>query len=166
MKSYVFRSNELNQAKAYNISKKHALGLKLINPETRVLLYVGTGNVFTLYPYIICTDNNVIIGNPSKLASYSVLPYSSISSCTVLPGLLPKVSFGMMGRTEIFAAPYLSPQDAQSICQFISEKSHPSATQTTPDNSFSDLEKLAELKDKGIITEEEFQLKKKQILGI
>lgn len=33
-------------------------------------------------------------------------------------------------------------------------------------NSISDLEKLAELKDKGVITKEEFELKKKQILGV
>lgn len=33
-------------------------------------------------------------------------------------------------------------------------------------SSISDLEKLAELKEKGIITEEEFNAKKKQILGI
>jgi len=33
-------------------------------------------------------------------------------------------------------------------------------------NDLNDLEKLAELKTKGIITEEEFALKKKQILGI
>jgi len=33
-------------------------------------------------------------------------------------------------------------------------------------NSFADLEKIAELKDKGIISEEEFQIKKKQILGL
>ena len=33
-------------------------------------------------------------------------------------------------------------------------------------DNFSDLEKLAELKQKGIISEEEFSAKKKQILGI
>jgi hypothetical protein len=32
--------------------------------------------------------------------------------------------------------------------------------------SINDLEKLAKLKDEGIITEEEFQAKKRQILGI
>ncbi|MDD3607284.1 MAG: SHOCT domain-containing protein [Candidatus Moranbacteria bacterium] len=35
-----------------------------------------------------------------------------------------------------------------------------------PGADYTDLEKLAELKEKGIITEEEFQAKKKQILGI
>ena len=40
---------------------------------------------------------------------------------------------------------------------------------TNPTSSglnFSDLEKLSELKDKGIITLEEFEIKKKQILGL
>lgn len=43
---------------------------------------------------------------------------------------------------------------------------HSQATSPSSSSSLSDLEKLAELKDKGIITEEEFQAKKKQILGI
>lgn len=33
-------------------------------------------------------------------------------------------------------------------------------------NSLDDLEKLAELRKKGILTEEEFQAKKRQILGL
>ena len=33
-------------------------------------------------------------------------------------------------------------------------------------NDFADLEKLAELRDKGILTNDEFELKKRQILGI
>jgi len=37
---------------------------------------------------------------------------------------------------------------------------------TNNKNDFSDLEKLAELKNKGIISEEEFSAKKKQLLGL
>ncbi len=36
----------------------------------------------------------------------------------------------------------------------------------TPRSEIYDLEKLAELKEKGIISEEEFNAKKKQILGL
>ena len=44
---------------------------------------------------------------------------------------------------------------------------HQGFNKTEPEkNSFNDLEKLAELKDKGIITEEEFEAKKKQILEL
>lgn len=41
-----------------------------------------------------------------------------------------------------------------------------SATPQAQSHGLDDLEKLSQLKDKGIITEEEFVLKKKQILGI
>ena len=37
---------------------------------------------------------------------------------------------------------------------------------STQSDSFRDLEKLAQLKENGVITEEEFQQKKKQILGL
>lgn len=40
------------------------------------------------------------------------------------------------------------------------------APQATQNNSMAELEKLAELKDKGILTQEEFDAKKKQILGL
>lgn len=41
-------------------------------------------------------------------------------------------------------------------------------TQTAPgqQSSVNDLEKLAELKEKGVITQEEFEAKKKQLLGV
>ena len=39
-------------------------------------------------------------------------------------------------------------------------------TQTTQSEYLAELEKLGELRDKGIITEEDFQAKKKQLLGL
>ncbi len=41
-----------------------------------------------------------------------------------------------------------------------------STAQSTMSSALDDLEKLADLKAKGILTEEEFQMKKKQILGL
>ncbi|MHC5826238.1 MAG: SHOCT domain-containing protein, partial [Nostoc sp.] len=38
--------------------------------------------------------------------------------------------------------------------------------QLSTSSNFDDLEKLANLRDKGIITEEEFQVKKRQLLGL
>ncbi len=64
---------------------------------------------------------------------------------------------GAMGRLE--ANSLSAWEDA------INEARHRSA----PDSAgtdLGDLEKLAELRDKGVITEEEFQAKKKQILGL
>ena len=42
----------------------------------------------------------------------------------------------------------------------------PAAATVDQDDSIAQLEKLAELKDKGILTQEEFDAKKKQLLGI
>jgi len=44
--------------------------------------------------------------------------------------------------------------------------SKPSTSTTSPSGGLEELEKLADLKNKGIITEEEFAQKKKQILGL
>jgi len=45
-------------------------------------------------------------------------------------------------------------------------KINQTSTKTKSEGSIHDLEKLAQLKDKGIITKEEFEAKKKQILGL
>lgn len=42
----------------------------------------------------------------------------------------------------------------------------PQAPAADTDDQFAELEKLAELRDKGILTPEEFEAKKKQILGL
>ncbi len=53
----------------------------------------------------------------------------------------------------------------KSIEQLRDRLTKPSV-QTSPDNSLDQLEKLAALRDKGIVSEEEFAAKKKQLLGL
>ena len=50
--------------------------------------------------------------------------------------------------------------------RIISELHHGPGVSQVKDNSLSQIEKLAELKKKGILTEGEFQAKKKQLLGL
>jgi hypothetical protein len=173
MRSYVYQCQNLMESNIYPTYKKHAQMLKLITPDTPVLLFVGKGNMFSKFPYLICTNDCVIMADPTKiLNNTAVLPYRSISSCITIPGKfgLPKVSFGIVGSiSESYNPPFLTQQDAQQICNFILEKVQPismSYTVSPENDSFSDIEKLSELKDKGIITDEEFRLKKKQLLGI
>ena len=59
--------------------------------------------------------------------------------------------------------------DFQKMKQSIEQQRAKISVSTAPSSSASgldDLEKLASLRDKGILTEEEFQAKKKQILGL
>jgi hypothetical protein len=55
---------------------------------------------------------------------------------------------------------------AKKLIEAKIQQLHEPSPPVNPSSSLEDLEKLAALKDKGIITEEEFQAKKRQILGI
>lgn len=57
---------------------------------------------------------------------------------------------------------------AEKAQDFILEeiKNNKKHNSQTPLNNLDELEKLASLKDKGIITKDEFEIKKKQLLGI
>jgi hypothetical protein len=58
-------------------------------------------------------------------------------------------------------------QEAVKIEQELINKSHAQNSQNSPnETNYSELEKLSELRDKNIITQEEFEAKKKKILGI
>jgi hypothetical protein len=58
----------------------------------------------------------------------------------------------------------LAVRDIANLCiSMINEALSPSSSKTNP---LDELEKLAELKDKGIITQEEFEAKKKQLLNL
>ena len=63
---------------------------------------------------------------------------------------------------------FIKKQEAafQKIKEAIEEKMRSTETGGTKPSNLGELEKLAELKEKGIITEEEFNKKKKQILGL
>lgn len=54
-------------------------------------------------------------------------------------------------------------QDQQ---QYAAQQAQPAAAPTAQDDTVTQLQQLAQLKDQGILTQEEFDAKKKQILGI
>lgn len=66
--------------------------------------------------------------------------------------LIPVINEAISERKNYLSYPSIPPVSAEPPKQFSS--------------SIDDIKKLAELKDMGIITEEEFQAKKKQLLGI
>lgn len=176
MKSNVFSKENLSQSKMYAFYNKHARILKLITPDTPIELFVGTGSTFRKLTYFLFTDKNVIIVDPNKFGKQTIVPYFSIRSCIITQGIIPKIVLGISGGLDIILdASYLTRPDALIICDFIESKIKSNTTNInissiisndSTNNSLADIEKLAELKDKGIITEEEFQKKKKQLLGI
>lgn len=169
MTSYVYKTENLSQSKIFTFYRKQAQMLKLMTPETPVLLFIGKGNMFSKWPYLICTNENVIMIDPIRTSKYTVMPYISISSCTILPGIVPKIAFGIIGRPTVeYSTNFLNRPDAMTVCNFITGilQSSKNSNNGSSNNSISDIEKLAELRDKGLISEDEFQMKKKQLLGI
>lgn len=139
---------------------------------------------------IILTDTGVIIKRGVKgfllgggmLRGDKTIPYKSIVAVQLKRAGLTAgyLQLTLVGGSEAKAGLFQSTKDENSINfhanrgnndnfeeakQAIEERI--SADSNKPQhNPINDLEKLAELKDKGIITEEEFNQKKKQILGL
>lgn len=57
-------------------------------------------------------------------------------------------------------------QDAQKAQQYYQEQPQAAPAPVSTSDQFAELEKLGQLKDQGILTQEEFDAKKKQILGL
>lgn len=139
---------------------------------------------------LILTPTGVIIKRGVKgfllgggmLRGDKTIPYKSIVAVQLKKAgmLAGYIQLTLTGGSEAKAGVFQSTKDENSINfhasggnndkfeeakRLIEERI--SADSNTPQNNpLNDLEKLAELKDKGIITDEEFQQKKKQILGL
>jgi hypothetical protein len=96
-----------------------------------------------------------------------VFPYSSISSLEMGKGLMGhKISFFASGNKV--SMKWINTGDINTFIEFvkknIGKKSESPAAAST--SNADELKKFAELRDAGILTDEEFNAKKKQILGL
>ncbi|OGY23707.1 MAG: hypothetical protein A2172_00070 [Candidatus Woykebacteria bacterium RBG_13_40_15] len=136
---------------------------------------------------LMLTDTGVIIKRGLKgvllgggfLRGDKTIPYKSIVAVQLKKAGMTAgyIQLTLMGGSEAKSGLFESTRDENSINFYsnnekfeeakklieerIGEGSKPKET-----NFLDDLSKLAELKEKGILTEEEFQQKKKQILGL
>lgn len=89
------------------------------------------------------------------------------------------IQFSFIGGTESKKGLFAAVEDENTVMfnnntqddfikikQLIEDKMSELSDSSHPRSNLDELEKLAELKEKGIITEEEFSAKKKQILGL
>ncbi len=141
---------------------------------------------------LILTDTGVIIKRGAKgfllgggmLRGDKTIPYSSIVAVQLKKAGMTAgyIQLTLKGGSEAKSGLFQSTTDENSINfhsafggnnnelfaeakKLIEEKIN--AVNSPPKNSgLDDLEKLAALKEKGIISEEEFQAKKKQLLGL
>lgn len=102
------------------------------------------------------------------------IPFDKVNTLSVKRGLLGNM-FGygdiqfLTGNDVIATFPGVSNPEAlrDEIMKLVNDKTaKPLQVENQPSNSYDSLNELASLKEKGIITEQEFETKKKQILGI
>lgn len=136
---------------------------------------------------LILTDTSVVIKRGLKgfllgggmLRGDKTIPYSSITAVQFKKSglLVGYLQLTLKGGLESRGGVMQSQKDENTVRftnninfleakEIIEEKmSHSSAT-IVNNNGIDDLQKLADLKEKGIITDEEFSAKKKQILNL
>ena len=114
---------------------------------------------------ISVTNKRVIFYSKTWLISSNTnYNFNQITSVTV------NKSFGLASITidaagDTFKVTHMLSSDAEVIKKKIDEMKY-NLENKSETNDLEQLEKLAELKDKGIITEEDFNKKKKDILGL
>lgn len=91
---------------------------------------------------------------------------SDIESVSLDKGGMGKNKIKINGKGTLLAEVEMPKPWAEKVQTFITEEIQSSRDSNPSTSSIGDLEKLAELKDKGIITQGEFEQKKKQILGL
>lgn len=127
-----------------------------------------------------CTKGHLVIYEDKVAIEMNVLgshnenslPYSQITGSQVKTtyAKIPLISKGAATVTiyglgeQKLEAKFVLLEDAKKAKELIDARVGKGDNNTS--TGISDLEKLAELKDKGIITDEEFQQKKKQLLGL
>lgn len=123
---------------------------------------------------IFIATNERIVFFAKKLTGYDLesFPLENISSMEVSKGMMGhKISFFASGNKVKMK--WINKGEIQKFIDYIREnigKKEAAATNKVQTNNSNDeydqIKKLAELKEEGLITEEEFNEKKRQILGI
>ena len=98
-------------------------------------------------------------------SSLEEIPLKNISSVEITSGLLPTVNVYTSGNTLTFRTDVIDgPHFVQVLRGLLDARG--TGTSSQQFSEAGELEKFASLLERGLITQEEFDLKKKQILGL
>lgn len=118
---------------------------------------------------LVATDRRAVFVDKGMLGGARVesFPYERIGSVQYETGMVfGKLKIMATGNSaEIDLCPKAVVQEMAQCLNSHLLKGQPSAA-APPASGTDELEKLAELRDKGILTEEEFTAKKRQVLGL
>ena len=114
-------------------------------------------------PLVAIFENRVVQSRKSILgSSVEEIPMKNISSVEITSGLIPTVNVYASGNTLTFRTDVLQgPQFVELLRKFLADR----PTSNSSLSGVEELERLAVLLDKGLITKEDFEKKKREILG-
>lgn len=117
-------------------------------------------------PLVAIFQDKVVQSRKSILnSSLEEIPIKNISSVEITTGLIPTVNVYTSGNTLTFRTDVLQgPKFVEVLRECLANRTD--GKQNAPSSDADELEKLAGLMDRGLITREEFDKKKQQILGL
>jgi hypothetical protein len=117
-------------------------------------------------PLVAIFEDKVVQTRKSILnSSLEEIPMKNISSVDISMGLIPTINVYTSGNTLTFRADVLQgPKFVEVLQECLANRSDSKSVSQTSD--VDQIEKLASLMEKGLITREEFDKKKQQILGL
>jgi hypothetical protein len=117
-------------------------------------------------PLVAIFQDKVVQTRKSLLnSSLEEIPMKNISSVDISMGLIPTINVYTSGNTLTFRADVLQgPKFVEVLRECLANRSDSKPVSQTSD--VEQIEKLASLLEKGLITREEFDKKKQQILGL
>jgi len=128
------------------------------NKNERKLSFALGGYTFTSDDTYLCYKS-VYIGKALKIAR------KDIEGVSLSGGGLGKSIVKINGKGVTLGEVELPKPWAEKAQEFIVSEAQ-GTSDSNKSSDFNDLEKLSDLKNKGVISEEEFNQKKKQILGL
>ena len=117
-------------------------------------------------PLVAIFEDKVVQSRKSILgSSIEEIPMKNISSVEITTGLIPTVNVFTSGNTLTFRTDVLQgPRFVEVLRECLSNR--PASNSNSGLSEAEQLEKLAALLEKGLLTREEFDNKKQQILGL
>lgn len=117
-------------------------------------------------PLVAIFKDKVVQSRKSILgASIEEIPMKNISSVEISSGLIPTVNVYTSGNTLTFRTDVLQgPRFVEVLRECLANRGD--SAQSSSISDVEQLEKLAALLEKGLLTQEEFDKKKQQILGL
>ncbi len=117
-------------------------------------------------PLVAIFEDKVVQTRKSILnSSLEEIPMKNISSVEISTGLIPTVNVYTSGNTLTFRADVLQgPKFVEVLRECLANRSDSKSGSVTSD--VDQIEKLATLMEKGLLTREEFDKKKRDLLGL